>query len=212
MKKSGRYDISHLPEAQFEPGSRKLVIRNRLGIKNKREIDKAETAALARATDALVRTYDQDHKFSAKDICYFHRIWLQEIYEWAGEYRNVNVSKDGFPFAAANCINASMEQFDQLLNRHTPTRFEKEAVVTSLAETHVELMLIHPFREGNGRAGRVLAILMALQAGLPFLDFSSIRGKKKQEYFAAVRAGMDKNYEPMKKIFSEVIEKSLRAS
>ena len=75
----------------------------------------------------------------------------------------------------------------------------------------MELVLIHPFREGNGRVGRVLAILMALQAGLPPLDFGSITGRKRQEYFAAVRAGMDRDYEPMEKIFSGVIRRTLRA-
>lgn len=44
------------------------------------------------------------------------------------------------------------------------------------------------------------------------LDFSSIRGKKKQEYFAAVRAGLDRNYQPMERIFSEVLEKNLSVS
>jgi cell filamentation protein len=75
----------------------------------------------------------------------------------------------------------------------------------------VEFILIHPFREGNGRMGRLLASLMALQAGLPLLNFINIKGKLRAEYFAAVRAGVDSNYEPMKKIFRIVIEKTLRA-
>lgn len=83
-------------------------------------------------------------------------------------------------------------------------------IVDPRAETHVELVLIHPFREGNGRIARVLSTLMALQAGLPLLNFSGIAtGEKKEEYFAAARAGLDRNYEPMKKIFSEIIEKTL---
>lgn len=78
--------------------------------------------------------------------------------------------------------------------------------------SHVELMLIHPFREGNGRLGRLLATLMALQAGLPLLEFSEMLGVRKEEYFAAVRAGLDLNYQPMKVIFGDVIETSLRLS
>ena len=76
----------------------------------------------------------------------------------------------------------------------------------------MELLLIHPFREGNGRLARLLATLMALQAGLPPLDFRSIKGKKKQEYFAAVRAGMVPDYKPMENVFSEVLRKSLGTS
>jgi cell filamentation protein len=57
----------------------------------------------------------------------------------------------------------------------------------------------------------MLTMLMAFQAGLPPLDFGNIKGKKKQEYFAAVQAGLDRNYEPMKKMFSDVIGRTLRA-
>lgn len=82
----------------------------------------------------------------------------------------------------------------------------------ALAEAHAELVLIHPFREGNGRVSRVLSTLMALQAGLPFFDFSLIAGEKKESYFAAVRAGLDRNYRPMERIFAEVIERSVAES
>lgn len=59
---------------------------------------------------------------------------------------------------------------------------------------------------------RVLSTLMALQAGLPLLDFSSIAGRRKRDYFAAVQAGLDRNYEPMSRLFSEIIEVSLAGS
>jgi cell filamentation protein len=49
---------------------------------------------------------------------------------------------------------------------------------------------------------------MALQAGLPLLDFGLIRGKRKQQYFAAVRAGLDRAYQPMENILAEVIAMS----
>jgi cell filamentation protein len=95
----------------------------------------------------------------------------------------------------------------------TPCNFKDRAdVVRVLAETHVELVLIHPFREGNGRVARFLSILMALQAGLPLLDFSVIAEQKKQRYFAAVQAGLDRNYQPMERLFAEIIEWSLASS
>jgi cell filamentation protein len=72
------------------------------------------------------------------------------------------------------------------------------------------LVLIHPFREGNGRVARMLATLMSLQAGLPALDFSGVRGQKRQEYFAAVQAGMKGDYRPMERIFISVIRRTSR--
>ncbi|SRR5581483_3338575 len=211
MDKEGRYNVSHLTEAQYEPGSGDTVLKNLLGINAVEEMDRIETEKLQETMDRLVRMYDAAHVFTANDICEIHKSWLGDIYEWAGNYRQVNVSKGSFPFAAAAQVPKLMQDFDrQALRRHTPCDFEsRDEVINALAETHVELVLIHPFREGNGRIARVLSTL-ALQAGLPLLNFSDIAaGEKKEEYFAAVRAGLDRNYEPMKKIFSEIIEKSL---
>lgn len=214
MSPDDRYDVSGLAEAQFEPGSDGLVLKNLLGISLSAEMDVAEANALAAAVDSLVRLYDEEHRFTAGDICEFHRIWLGGIYTWAGEYRQVNVSKGDFMFAIAGRIPALMAEFERdVLSRCTPCKFAtQKEIVRALAEAHVELVLIHPFREGNGRISRALSTLMALQAGLPLLDFSPITGEKKEGYFAAVRAGLDRNYRPMEKIFAGVIERSVAES
>ncbi len=104
-------DVSGLPEAQFEPGSNGQVLKNRLGIISKQDMDAAEARALEQAMDILVRTYGETHWFTASDLCDCHRMWLGEIYEWAGHYRQVNISKDGFLFAAAAQVPALMDQF-----------------------------------------------------------------------------------------------------
>lgn len=56
----------------------------------------------------------------------------------------------------------------------------------------------------------LLAVLMGFQAGLPFLDFSILKGAKRRNYFAAVAAGLDRNYAPMMNIFSDVVYRSER--
>lgn len=214
MSPDHRYDVSGLPEAQFEPGSNGRVLQNRLGITSKQDMDVAEARALEQAMDVLVRTYGETHQFTAADFCDCHRIWLGDIYAWAGCYRQVNVSKDGFPFAAAAQVPALMSQFERdVLSRCTPCSFADRAnIVRALAETHVELLLIHPFRDGNGRLARVVSTLMALQAGLPLLDFSLIAGGRKAAYIAAIQAGLDQHYVPMAGLFEEVIAQSYPSS
>ena len=69
-----------------------------------------------------------------------------------------------------------------------------------------------PYREGNGHTSRLLATLMALQAGLPLLDFSEITGKAKQAYFFAVQASITRDYAPMKAVFNAVLNKTERSS
>ena len=214
MKKDDRYDVSGLSEAQFEPGSNDQVLKNRLGITSPEVMDEAELRALEKVLLDLVRKYDERHRFTAADICKIHKNWLGEIYEWAGTYRQVNISKGDFPFAAASRVPALMAEFEKaVLARYTPCNFKiRVDIVHALAETHVELVLIHPFREGNGRMARIVSTLMALQAGLPLLDFSVIAEEKKLEYFSAVQAGLDRDYQPMEQLFSEIIERSLAAS
>ncbi|MBI4824936.1 MAG: Fic family protein [Nitrospirae bacterium] len=209
-KKSGRYKTAHLAEDAYEPGSNERVLKNKLGITSPEKMDDAEAIALKEATDKLVRKFDKHHCFTAADLCSFHKIWLDGIYSWAGKYRNVNMSKGDFPFAMAIHIPSLMTQFEQdVLTRNTPCNFKNRSeVIHALAETHIELVLIHPFREGNGRAARILSTLMALQAGLPFLNFGLITVERKEEYFAAIQAGLDKNYKPLEKLFSVIIERS----
>ena len=91
-----RYDASGV-QAEFEPGSRGKVLRNRLGITRLRDIQQAESQALQLAQARAIETFSADQRFAAADVCRLHRLWLGPIYAWAGEYRTVNLGKGGLP-------------------------------------------------------------------------------------------------------------------
>jgi fido (protein-threonine AMPylation protein) len=188
------------------------VLKNLLHVIGKREMDRMEGREQVRALEELANSYEDNHRFTAADICHIHQCWLGQIYSWAGKYRQVNVKKGAFSFAAAAQIPVLMTELEEgPLRRHTPCRFASiEMIAAALAEVHVELVLIHPFREGNGRVARILAVLMGLQAGLPPLYFDRLSGRKRPQYFAAVRAGLDRNYDPMRELFSVVIQRTLQ--
>jgi len=129
-------------------------------------MDRVEAGALAKATDVLIREYDQEHQFCAADICHFHKTWIGDVYEWAGKYRKVNITKNDFPFAMAAQIPKLMEQFEQnQLSWYTPCVFKNREEVV-----------------------------------------------KAQEYITAAQTGLDRNYQHMETLFSEIIEKSISAS
>ena len=212
MKKSGRYKTAHLLENQYEPGSGSRVLRNLLGIKRKREMDRIEGREQVRALEELLGMYGKSHRFHAADVSHIHKVWLGPVYSWAGQYRQVNITKGNFSFAAARHIPALMNDFEKgPLAKFTPCNFQSEDEIgNALAVVHAELVLIHPFRDGNGRTARLCAILMAVQAGLPPLDFGGLKGTMKQKYFLAVRASLERNYGPMKQIFRSVVRRTMR--
>lgn len=199
-------------EAEFEPGSRGRVLRNQLGIRSAREMAARESSALLAAAERLAKETREDQRFTAEDIRRMHRTWLGEIYPWAGEYRQVNVSKGGLPFAAAREVPRLMESFESgPLAELTPCRgTTRDEQARAIGIVHAELVLVHPFREGNGRCARLLAILMGLQAGLPPLDFGGLEGRGRRLYFAAIQEALGRDYELITSVFRSAIERTLR--
>ena len=194
-------------EAEYEPGSRGRVLRNRPGIRRVTDMQYAESAALDAVQEWAAGHFDAEHRFTADDVCELHRRWLGDIYPWAGEYRAVNVAKGGFMFAAAAQVPRLMAEFGRkVLVKETPCAgMTPERLANALAHTHGELVLIHPFREGNGRCARLLSLLMAMQAGMPTLDFSSFSGRGKKTYVAAIHAALNRDYAPLQACFARAI-------
>lgn len=201
-------------QGEFQPDSRGRVLRNLRGIVRVRDMQQAESDALLAVQRWAIEAFDASHRFTAADIAVLHRQWLGDIYPWAGEYRQVNIGKGGFTFAGAAQVPRLMAAFErEELARLTPCEgMDVRQLVRALARSHAELVLIHPFREGNGRCARLLAWLMALQAGWPPLDFSSMAGRGKPAYFAAVRAAMSRDYAPMEACFSRVLSRTSRGA
>jgi cell filamentation protein len=89
---TGRYDAFGR-ESEFRPGSRGHVLRNRRGITSVRQLERDEPEALLAATQQAIDDAGVDQRFAAGDIRVMQYRWLGELYEWAGEYRTVNISK-----------------------------------------------------------------------------------------------------------------------
>jgi len=205
-----RYVTPEGPEADMQPGSRGRVLRNLLGIAKKTEMDRAEYEALLKAQDLFLERIGPETCFTANLIRDMHRCWLGGIFSWAGEYRTVELQKGSFRWPPAFRVEQNMSGFEaDVLRRNTPCRAGKLAgVARRIAEVHAELLLIHPFRDGNGRVARWLADLMALQAGLPAPQYGFENkkfGGRNAEYLAAVVRGYGQDYEPLATFFAEAI-------
>lgn len=210
MNNPNRYAVPS--DEDYEPDSNGEVIKNYLGIKSKEIIEEIEQRELKRAELEILDYYEKDQRFTANDICNMHELWLGDIYPIAGKYRTVTMSKGGFIFAASGQIEKLMMELERdYLTKYTPCHFtDIGGLAYALGVVHVELILIHPFREGNGRTARLLADLMAVQANRPPLNYTSIdqienpKGFKK--YIEAIHAGVEMDYEPIRNIFLTLIE------
>ena len=212
-----RYATSTGPEGEYQPGFRGRVLRNLLGITSKRIMDSTEYRLLVQVqTHYLRRVVTSDTRFTAEMLCRMHCDWLGTIYGWAGRYRSVELAKAEFRWPPAHLVAQNMDRLARgWLQVHTPCRpASLKVVARRLAEVHAELMLIHPFRDGNGRLGRWLADLMAMQAGFPApspaYGFSG-RGSKerKNRYLGAVAEGYTGNYRDLATFFARALESRL---
>ncbi|MFT7724211.1 MAG: Fic family protein [Roseateles sp.] len=193
----GRYAIGG-DEGECQPGSDGRVLRNLAGIASPEDMDELELALLAQLYDAVLVEDLPDRRLTVADLKTWHRRWLGNVYAWAGRERGVNMSKGDFLFASAAQLPRLLANFERdCLARWTPCHgMADAALVEAIAVTHVEFILIHPFRDGNGRLSRLLADVMAVQAGRPPLDYGSWASGK-DAYVAAIRAGHAGHYGPM---------------
>lgn len=190
-------------EGEYQPGSEGKVLRNRLGLTDLGEIWMAELELLGELYWSVLVEDFPDRRLYVSDLKAWHRRWLETVYEWAGRERSVNLGKDGFHFAAAAQVPRLLQAFEHdCLERFTPCRMDEATAISAIAETHVEFILIHPFREGNGRLARLLADVMATQAGRGPLDYSSWDADK-AGYIAAIHAGHGGDYSPMQQYVAQ---------
>lgn len=150
-----------------------------------------------------------------KDICNIHELWLGDVYPMAGKYRTVTMSKENFPFASPIQIEKLMIELEKkYLAQYTPTHSNDiEELAHAIGVVHVEFILIHPFREGNGRTARLLADLMAIQSKMPPLNYASIdqvENKKGFEaYIEAIQAAVGMDYSKIQNIFTTLLKQSV---
>lgn len=200
-----RYAV-HGTQGEFQPGSNDLVLANKLGIQSVEDMDDLELELLQRLYEEVLVKHLPNRVLTAEDLKTWHRRWLGNVFEWAGQERSVNMGKDGFMFAASAQIPRLLANFERsCLARWTPCHdMDTDVLVDAIAITHVEFILIHPFREGNGRLSRLLADVMAVQSGRLPLDYSTWNTDK-PAYIQAIHQGFLGNYAPMKRLVEQAL-------
>ncbi|RAJ95325.1 Fic/DOC family protein [Aliidiomarina maris] len=167
------------------------VLNNKLSITAPDDINDAELFLLHKLYKHLFLPELTVSKLQFSDIRNWHQWWFSTLYTWAGELRDVQMSKGGFPFATPQAFTKEIPRFEtQYLNAFPllPSLPEDE-FIQLLARCHVDFVLLHPFRDGNGRIARLLLDVMAVKAGYTPLDYT-LWNDNKVFYFKSIQAGV----------------------
>jgi cell filamentation protein len=140
------------------------VLRNLENISNYKALTFAETTATAKRASELL---DNPLSVTSSDTLFIiHRYLFQDIYEWAGKKRTVEISKGGNQFFPLQRFDTALTHIDSLIAAYKRTNSDdKQALSRKLAEILDSVNYLHPFREGNGRTQREFLRLLALEKG-----------------------------------------------
>lgn len=191
-----KYDASN--DRYCYPGS--TVLRNKLDIHDAEALEAAEREITAFTLSNIQYTpppYTLDH------FKRLHFALFSELYEWAGEQRDVDIAKGGTRFCTCYRIEAeALKIFTSLHHNDWLRGLTRSEFCEKLAEFYCEFNMIHPFREGNGRVQRLFFEHLALNAGYT-LDWKDIN---RQEWINANIDGVAVNYDPMATIFHRIVK------
>ena len=176
------------------------VLRNKADIRDQAALDAFEADATAVRMLELLDNPIQG-VFDLKHLCAIHRYLFQDVYDWAGEIRTVDISRGDSRFANFGLIEGYLDQqlrglaAENFLRGTEPDRF-----VAQLAHYMGEINAAHPFREGNGRVQRLFCAQLADQAGY-FIDFGTVDQTRMYEAMIASFSGNEK---PLVDLLAEI--------
>lgn len=141
------------------------TLKNKLDIRDYKQLEKYE-AKITAAKSLGLRIKGITGDFDKKHYISIHKYLFEDIYPFAGEFREENIGKGEFRFASFEYIEPEL---DRLLNELKQENFlaglSKQELAKRLAYYLSELNVLHPFREGNGRTNREFIRQLALKNG-----------------------------------------------
>ncbi|MAT14279.1 MAG: hypothetical protein CMJ46_03315 [Planctomyces sp.] len=201
-----KYRVSGNIEAEYYDDNEEVLV-NKQNIRSLISLQFAEEANLANAYEIIFSEIDADSPLTSKLICRIHECIFGSLFEWAGRWRTVHISKPGAIWPPPHYLDEAMEIYEQsVLARYPTSDLDRDAdFCAAIGEIQGEFLAIHPFREGNARTIKLVSDIMASQTDRPILFYdSSPRGS--EEYINAAKAALlRKDYSPMTRIIQDAL-------
>lgn len=161
-----------------------MILENKLGITNSAELAREEeriskAKALSLFESGLLDTFEVG---TFKGLCSIHKYLFEDIYDFAGKLRTVNIAKGNFRFAPVMYLKAALQNIDNM----------PQSTFDQIIEKYVEMNVAHPFREGNGRSTRIWLDCILKKELQQVIDWSKV---DKQDYLLAMERSPIKDVE-----------------
>ena len=161
-----------------------MILDNKLGITNQIELSQVEEKMSKQKAKQL---FDLDRLSKVEvgtfeGLAYIHKYLFVAIYDFAGKVREVNISKNDFRFAPVMYLEQSLKYVTAM----------PQSSFDEIVEKYVEMNIVHPFREGNGRATRIWLDLMLKSALKRVIDWNKV---DKDEYLSSMQRSVVKDVE-----------------
>ena len=161
-----------------------MVLENKLGISDPAELAREEERiSKKKARDLFEKGVLSNLEAGTYDmLSYIHKYLFDEIYDFAGKIRNVNIAKGNFRFVPAMYLQEALKSIEKM----------PQSTFEEIVEKYDEMNVAHPFRDGNGRSTRIWLDFMLKTEIHQVIDWSRV---DKEDYLLAIERSPVKDIE-----------------
>src|SRR5258708_1252073 len=199
-----------------KPKSATSYKETNFGILPRSKVVELEKQGVKKALEYIIKLSDKNTSISPNIILAVHKEGFAFIFpQWAGKYRTIEVKvgeySPPFPNQISEMIKNLTDDLRERLKNIPPiTQQEKflTEAISLLAWFQNRFVWIHPFNDYNGRVGRLLTNLLALNLGLPLFEIKADSDKDRNKYIEAMKIADKHDYSKLEELISQALQES----